>query len=280
MDISVYDNYSGSARDFDFFFIDGKYKVCDSMLAIICMSGRATFTIRLNDHEIEKAGYLVIRPETPFYIKAQSADFKIDVVRIGGKIFEELSRNMIDLHPEWFIYDYPSNKLPWNKARMFHIIHSYMGSLLTLPKDWYRDQLIKEYLRIFYLEACHIWEENSINPNMTVKRERKITCDFFRLADKNFREDRKVDSYAEKIGISAKHLAATIKNTTGKYPSDWLDDYVLLEAKKQLRESDNSIQNISFDLNFATPSHFGRFFKSKTGMTPKEFRQKEFIIVT
>lgn len=279
MDISVYDNYSGASRDFDFFFIDGEYKVCDSMLAIICIGGTATFTIRLNDYEMEKSGYLVIRPGTPFYIKTKSPDFKIDVIRIGGSIFDELSRNMIDLHPEWFIYDYPSNKLPWNKARMFHIIHAYLGSLLTNPKDWYRDQLIKEYLRIFYLEACHIWEESAINANMTVKRERVITCAFFRLADSNFREDRKVDSYAEQIGISAKHLAATIKSTTGKYPSDWLDDYVLLEAKKLLRESDDSIQDISFDLNFATPSHFGRFFKSKTGMTPKEFRHKEFIIV-
>ena len=47
----------------------------------------------------------------------------------------------------------------------------------------------------------------------------------------------------------------------------------MLEAKKMLRNTDESIQTISFDLNFATPSHFSKFFRSKTGMTPKEFRK-------
>ena len=51
-----------------------------------------------------------------------------------------------------------------------------------------------------------------------------------------------------------------------------MDNYVLLESKKMLRSSDESIQSISYDLNFATPSHFGKFFKKRTGMPPKEFR--------
>ena len=85
--------------------------------------------------------------------------------------------------------------------------------------------------------------------------------------------NRKVEYYAGKIGISAKHLAHIIKKTTGKYPSEWMDNYALLESKKLLRSTDESIQAISYDLNFATPSHFSRFFKEKTGMTPKEFRK-------
>ena len=44
-------------------------------------------------------------------------------------------------------------------------------------------------------------------------------------------------------------------------------------AIKLLKKTKNSIQVISFDLNFATPSHFSKFFKDKTGQTPKEFRK-------
>lgn len=278
MDISVYDNYSGTPRDFDFFFIDGKYKTCDSMLAIICISGEAEFRIRMQSFPIRKSGYLVIRPDMPFYIKSKSDDFKIDVIRIGYELFEELSSSVTDFHPEWLIYDSPMSILEWSKTRMFHIIHSYIKTLLDKPHDWYNNQLIIEYLRIFYLEACRIWESTSTDKANSFKRERIITCEFFKNADRYFRENRKVESYAEMIGISAKHLAHTIYKTTGKYPSEWLESYALLEAKKMLRNSEDTIQEISYDLNFATPSHFSRFFKSKTGMSPKEFRNQELII--
>lgn len=277
MDISVYDNYSGQPRGFDFFFIDGKYKTCDSMLAIICISGEADFRVRKQSIRIEKSGYMVIRPEIPFYIRSKSDDFKIDVIRIGRELFEEMTNSVTDFHPEWFIYDCPVSVLEWKKAKMFHIIHSYIKSLVDLPENWYHDQLIMEYLRIFYLEACHIWENNATERAKSHKRERIITSEFFKLADLHYKENRKVESYAEMIGISAKHLAHTIFKTSGKHPSDWLEDYVLLESKKLLRSTESTIQEISYDLNFATPSHFSRFFKSRTGMSPKEFRNKEII---
>ena len=92
------------------------------------------------------------------------------------------------------------------------------------------------------------------------------------MVESEFKENRQVEDYAAKIGITSKHLAHVIKKTTGKYPSEWMDNYVLLESKRMLRSSDESIQSISYDLNFATPSHFGKFFKTRTGMTPKEFR--------
>ena len=89
----------------------------------------------------------------------------------------------------------------------------------------------------------------------------------------NFRNNRKVEFFADNIGITAKHLAHVVHNVTGKYPSEWIESYLILESKKLLRKTNESIQTISFDLNFATPSHFAKFFKDKTGMTPKEFRK-------
>jgi AraC-like DNA-binding protein len=95
----------------------------------------------------------------------------------------------------------------------------------------------------------------------------------------DYKRNRKVENYAQIIGITAKHLAHVIKKTTGKYPSEWMDNYVLLESKRLLRSTDLSIQDISYDLNFSTPSHFGKFFKNQTGMTPKKFRDSIFNII-
>ena len=271
MDISVYDNYSGAVRDFNFFQIDGEYKMCDSLLLILCMRGRARFRIRLLDVEINRGYYLAIGANDPFFIVDSSEDFHIDVVRIGSSAFALSYDEVLKNRLERLLINRPASKISEKKTMMFHIIHSYLKVMIKERHDFYRDMILLEYVKIFLYEACHILDDTYSESNISQK-ERNITGDFFIMVEERFKEDRKVDNYAKDLGITAKHLAYVIKKTTGKHPSEWLESYVLLEAKKLLKSTDDSIQNIAFDLNFATPSHFSKFFKDRTDMTPKEFR--------
>ena len=43
-------------------------------------------------------------------------------------------------------------------------------------------------------------------------------------------------------------------------------------AKRQLVFTNQAITEISYDLGFSDPSHFARFFRKNTAMTPLEFR--------
>lgn len=271
MDISVYDNYSGASRDFNFFQIDREYKMCDSLLLILCMRGHAKFRIRLLDVEISRGSYLAIGPNDPFFIVESSSDLHIDVVRIGDSAFALTYDEVLKNRLERLLINRPTSKISEKKTMMFHIIHSYLKVMIKEKHDFYRDMILLEYVKIFLYEACHILDDTYSESNISQK-ERNITGDFFILVEKRFKEDRKVDNYAKELGITAKHLAYVIKKTTGKHPSEWLESYALLESKKLLRNTDESIQNIAFDLNFATPSHFSKFFKDRTNMTPKEFR--------
>ena len=277
MDISIYDNYSGADRDFNFFHIDGEYKMCDSLLAIICLRGKARFRIRLRDYEIRRGSYLLIGANDPFFIAEKSDDFRIDVVRAGDSIFDLSYDDVLKQRLEKLIIQKPTNIINNKKLMMFHIIHSYLKVMIKERNDFYRDMIVFEYIKIFLYEACHILDDTQ-SEGTPKSKERNITAHFFNLIENHYKENRKVESYAEAIGISAKHLAYVIKKTTGKYPSEWLENYVLLESKKLLRNTDLSVQEISYDLNFSTPSHFGKFFKTQTGMTPKKFRDSTLHI--
>lgn len=278
MDISIYDNYSGADRDFNFFHIDGEYKMCDSLLAIICLRGHARFRIRLRDYEIKRGSYLLIGANNPFYIAEKSDDFRIDVVRAGDSIFDLSYDNILKQRLEKLLIQKPTNIINNKKLLMFHIIHSYLKVMIKERNDFYRDMIIFEYIKIFLYEACHILDDIQ-SQGIPKSKERNITSHFFHLVEMDYKRNRKVENYAQIIGITAKHLAHVIKKTTGKYPSEWMDNYVLLESKRLLRSTDLSIQDISYDLNFSTPSHFGKFFKNQTGMTPKKFRDSIFNII-
>ena len=275
MDISIYDNYSGADRDFNFFHIDGEYKMCDSLLGILCLKGNATFRIRLRELEVKRGSYLMISANEPFYIAEKSEDFRIDVIRIGDSVFDLSYDNILKKRLEKLIIQMPTNIIDDRKLLMFHIIHSYLKVMIKERNDFYKDMIIFEYIKIFLYEACHILDDTQ-SEGTPKKKERNITSHFFNLVENKYKENRKVEYYAREIGITAKHLAFIIKKTTGKYPSEWLDNYALLESKRLLRSTDLSIQEISYDLNFATPSHFGKFFKKETGITPKKFRDGIF----
>jgi len=274
MDISVYDNYSGVSRDFDFFEIDGEYKMCDSFLTILCMRGEAKVKIRLLEFKISRGSYLLIRANDPFMIMERSIDFHIDVVRVGESVFAMSYDDVLKKRLELISIQRPTTKISARKTMMFHIIHSYLKVLMNERNDFYRDMILLEYVKLFLYEACHILDDTASQSNV-VKKDRSITNLFFNNVDRYYKKNRKVEFYAQLIGISPKYLAHIIKKTTGKYPSEWLENYAILESKKLLRSTDESIQNISYDLNFATPSHFVKFFKARTGMTPKEFRDNK-----
>lgn len=96
--------------------------------------------------------------------------------------------------------------------------------------------------------------------------------DFMQLVTRYHTKERSVGFYADKLYISPKYLSLIIKETTGKSAAQWIDEYVILEAKNMLRFSGKNIQQIAYDLNFTNQSSFGKFFKHLTGMSPTEFQ--------
>ena len=63
-----------------------------------------------------------------------------------------------------------------------------------------------------------------------------------------------------------------MKTLTGFTAVEWIERYVILEAKVLLKSTNLSVQQISDKLNFPSQSFFGKYFKKVVGMSPKEFR--------
>ena len=68
-------------------------------------------------------------------------------------------------------------------------------------------------------------------------------------------------------------LSNVIKELTGKSASQWIDDYVVLEAKTLLKSTNLTILQISEELHFANQSFFGKYFKQHTGLSPMRYRR-------
>ena len=104
------------------------------------------------------------------------------------------------------------------------------------------------------------------------KNTNRITEKFISLVQQHFKKERFLDFYAAKLEVSTKHLSRTVKDITGFTAVDWIDRFIILEAKVLLKSTTMSIQQISNELNFPSQSFFVKYFKKHTGRSPKDFR--------
>lgn len=95
---------------------------------------------------------------------------------------------------------------------------------------------------------------------------------FMDALSRHYMQQRTVGFYAAQLHLTPKYLTTIIRRTSGRSAIEWIDEYVVLEAKNLLKYSTMSIQQIAYYLNFPNQSFFGKYFRNHTGMTPTAYR--------
>ena len=98
---------------------------------------------------------------------------------------------------------------------------------------------------------------------------------FTELLGEHYKHERSVGFYARQLCITPKYLTTLIKRISGKSVSEWIDNYVILEAKTLLKYTNMSVQEIAYYLNFPNQSFFGSYFKRNAGMSPSQYKAKK-----
>jgi len=118
-------------------------------------------------------------------------------------------------------------------------------------------------------------------PEKVLTRKDEITTAFLDLMERHVQElvsgiaTRRLSAskFGSMLFIHPRHLTTTIKLTTGKSPCDLMEERLVLESQKLLRETDMPIADISCRMGYNDPSNFTKFYKGMTGKTPREYRK-------
>lgn len=108
-----------------------------------------------------------------------------------------------------------------------------------------------------------------------VSRAQQIFDRFMSLLQAHHDKVRTLQFYADKMCLTPKYVSGMIKSYSGKAALEWINDYVVLEARMMLRYTQMSVQEISYSLNFPTQSAFGKYFKQQVGVSPRHYRERE-----
>ena len=98
---------------------------------------------------------------------------------------------------------------------------------------------------------------------------------FLDLIEENILKYKQVSKYAEMLNLTVYQLNAITKGLLNKNASELINEYIILESKRNLLATSNLVSQIAYNLGFEDTSYFIRFFKKHTGYTPEIFRQQK-----
>ena len=153
----------------------------------------------------------------------------------------------------------------------FNDLQSYYQFIYKESKEQskYQAEIIQSIFYALILEIVGEYERIFEDENQQCIKSNSLSDRFFRLLATNYKNNRSVKFYAERLNLTPKYLSTAIKRVTGRAILDWIHEAILIDAKMLLRTTDMTIQQIADQLNFSSPSAFVQFFKKHTGKTPR-----------
>lgn len=245
----------------------------DVTIAVICISGTTEGFINLKPYRTDASCFVTILPGQIMEYKSISKDFSGLFIVMSKKFTDSLMSNVHERLPLTLsVRDNPI--VPLDEEGLKGMINYFemLKKIIQIEEHQYRFEVARHLTLAFFYGVC--MEFHSLSDNRKTTHHETLVETFLQLVQNHYKEQRGLDFYAEKLCITPKHLSKVLKGTGNKPANEWIDEYVILEAKALLKSTNMTVQQISNELNFPSQSFFGKYFKRVTGMSPREYKGK------
>ncbi len=148
-------------------------------------------------------------------------------------------------------------------------------------KEYQKENFSKEVLISYtslIISYTQIYYERQFEARSKIYN--KVVADFYQQLDAFLNNENGISElpsvtyFAEKANLSTNYFGDLIKHFTGTSPIDHIHEGIIQIAKSKLRQTKLSVSEIAYSLGFDYPTYFTRFFRQKTGISPKVFRNQ------
>ena len=262
-------------RDAHDLFANNEDFVFPHIILTLVLSGsaRAMYDMRVITHH--KNDLAIIMPGHIMHPIDCTDDFTYALFFISPKMFDDLRFHTFSHDYEKFNYAPVCSLTDGQAAHLLAIVdqliiianhtddempHRYQTLLAQLAVGY-------EFLNCYRREQDKQWTEN---------HHTELFNRFCDLVVKHYKESREIKYYADLLNLTPKYLSKAIRSATnGLSPGDWIEQYVIAQAKRLIEShATPTLQETAYLLGFSEPTSFYRFFKRVTGMTAKQYRER------
>ncbi|MBR5728642.1 MAG: helix-turn-helix domain-containing protein [Prevotella sp.] len=279
---SILLTYKGSHIDNDLVLFDNLVDVplppephrMKSILLGLCLKGEAQYSVDTEEHTIHPGDAIIISMGQVVDNCTVSADFVGMAIMLSDDFFHEIITGVKELS-SLFLFSRAHPVFTLQEDEVTNIC--YYCKAIKIKLDDLNHHFRRDVVRSFMMAMIYDLSNaiyRMMQSGKKSSRAQHIFAKFIELVENNFRNERRVSWYAQQLSITPKYLSETVKQASHRTPNEWIDNYVILEARVLLKNSTMSIKKISQVLHFPNQSFLGKYFKEHVGMSPSAYRKK------
>ena len=251
----------------------------DAFIIGVGTEGETSLTSNLQEFRLKKNSLFIFNPKD--ILQVQSNDrFKAHLIVITPDFLKRINIDTKRMMPLFLQFgSLPCMELTHAESQSLRSFISMVEQELKGSETDFSSEIIGGLIAATIYKVgdilTHYLTEHPEVDSPIHNRAEEYFRQFTELLGEHYKHERSVGFYARQLCITPKYLTTLIKRISGKSVSEWIDNYVILEAKTLLKYSNMSVQEIAYYLNFPNQSFFGSYFKRNVGMSPSQYKAKK-----
>ena len=241
--------------------------------------GETSLTSNLQEFRLKKDSLFIFSPKHILQVQSNNR-FKAHLIVIAPDFLKRLNIDTKRMMPLFLQFgSLPCMELTHAESQSLRSFISMVEQELKGSETDFSSEIIGGLIAATIYKVgdilTHYLTEHPEVDSPIHNRAEEYFRQFTELLGEHYKHERSVGFYARQLCITPKYLTTLIKRISGKSVSEWIDNYVILEAKTLLKYSNMSVQEIAYYLNFPNQSFFGSYFKRNAGMSPSQYKAKK-----
>lgn len=250
--------------------------LADMFLFIVVEEGMAHYILNYKEYNVRKGDMLLFSPSMLVSLTGCTDDFRCMNLMCERSLFE----HMLSSNPAFQTYSYYFCRTDTPVVQLKQEIQTAILKcmeqirLAIITRNTYQKEIIQSLVYTCMLLVLEVIEERVSSLPVSLGRTERLFHDFMALVVAHYKREHYINFYASRLSVTTTYLSRIIRRQTGKTAAYFLGGMLYAEACRLLTRTDYTAQQIAEVLNFSDQSAFGKFFKSKAGVSPHIFRLK------
>ena len=253
----------------------------DGFIIFFLKKGHFTIDVNLNSYELRENSLIIQVPgniiKVTKFNEERLGDAEMIFVLISKEFMSGIRFDFLKVFQDSMrLLDNPCITLDESQIALANDYFNLARKIISAPFTNKREIIGSLLTSLTYL-STDVWKQKIDEARKKTDSQRNARLNqvferFIALVNEYHCSERGMAFYADKLCLTPKYLSKLIKQASGRSAPDWIDEFVILEAKNLLKYTNMAIKEIVFQLHFPNQSVFYKFFKAHTGMTPSEYR--------
>lgn len=247
-------------------------------ITMFCLSGSIRLRLNLQEFEMKANDVLIALPGSIGEFYGMSSDTQIAFIAYTGNYFQFPNHATESMLLQKLLRTNPLCHMQEEAMQESMQIYHLMKAKINEIDNPFRKGALNGYAQVLtynayrhFLQSEELKEKSAKNKN----RQQELFDRFLDKVRQHYTQERSISYYAGLLCVTPKYLSHVVHTISGRYAGEWINSFVILEAKALIKSHKYTMQQISDMLNFANSSFFGKYFKESVGCSPTMYQKMD-----